>query len=124
MKIETVIYLIEIISNIDNFLNAIFFLGITIMIISGAIYLLNIDDNPNIARKMSKILKKFWFLPIVLSINVFFPEKNSMYLMLGAKYLSQSNIPTKVEKALNLKIDNYIDELKRTVYFNEGDKNE
>jgi hypothetical protein len=34
-----------------------------------------------------------------------------MYLMIGAEYLSKSAIPTKVEKALNLKLDEYINEL-------------
>ncbi len=39
------------------------------------------------------------------------PAKNTMYLMMAASYLQESNLPAKVSKALELKLDKYIDEL-------------
>jgi hypothetical protein len=47
----------------------------------------------------------------VLILLVPVPSKSSMYLMLGTAYLQESNLPKKVSQALELKLDEYINEL-------------
>jgi hypothetical protein len=58
------------------------------------------------------IYKRIWIMIIVFLIVIITPTKQTMYLMLGSSYLSQSNIPAKVSAALELKLDDVIQKLK------------
>ena len=113
MNLSTAIYLTELVDNINKSLTILFALGILAILISIPIYLCAVDaDELEISKITKKILKKYWVLILMLVISAPIPSKNAMYLMLGSSYLEQSNIPTKVSQALELKLDDYIKELR------------
>ena len=70
-----------------------------------------IDRKGAFERTWISVLKK-WPIPLVfMSISCAIPSKSTMYMMLGSSYLQDSSIPTKVSRALELKLDDYIKEL-------------
>lgn len=114
MNLSTAIYLTEIVDNINKALAMLFISGLLAIVISIPLYLFAEDNNlPTMERITKNILKKYWVLILMLVISVPIPSKDAMYLMLGSSYLEQSNIPTKVSQALELKLDDYIKELKK-----------
>lgn len=119
MNIAISIYLIELLRNINLFLHIILLIGPIGMFIIGIIYISMLYNDPvheDPAILLTKnILKKYWVILIVGAISTFIPSQKSMYFMLGSKYLSQSNIPSKETEILSLKMDEYILEIKNTL---------
>ncbi len=121
MSITVMIYLIEVLNGINELFFILFVIGLPIIGISSLIYASLISDHPDDPLLLNAIyiLKKYWILIIVVVITILIPSKKSMYLMLGSKYISQSSVPTKVEKAITLKIDEYILDMEKTLKVNK-----
>jgi len=115
MNLSGAIYLTEVIGNLSECLAITFWVGFFVLLFCGIAYLICLGDykdcDGHYKKAYSALLRKYWVLLLLLVINIPVPSKNSMYLMLGAKYLSTSELPAKVEKVLALKIDDYITEL-------------
>lgn len=110
MSLTSSLYLIEVVSNIDCVL-CISFICMLIALAFCFSCFVNSDDKEEYVKFAKFINKLFFPLLMVGFIILFIPSKQSMYMMLGSKYLSDSTIPAKVQQALSLKIDGYIDEL-------------
>ena len=117
MNISTALYLVDLINNIDNFLGVISLLGGFGIGISSIGYLICTDKWHDQDGKYKKIwlqiLKKSWIVLITMLLTVPLPSKNSMYLMMSVNYIDKTNLPKKLTEALELRIDSYIDELKK-----------
>lgn len=115
MNASTALYLTDVISNIKYTFTIInvFAIILFIVAIAGKIACMDkyVDEDGKGDALWSAVIKKWPWLIFMLSISAVFPEKNTMYMMVGASYLQQSNLPSKVSKAIELKPDNYIKEL-------------
>jgi hypothetical protein len=116
MTLSSVLYLTDVISSIDNVLGTIQFIYMLSIVVCLFIYIMSsfIENEPSeMAKKILTLLyKKLWLFLIILSVQVLIPTKQTMYLMLGANYLQQSNLPGKVSEVLELKLDDIIKQLK------------
>lgn len=112
MSLNTALYLVNIIDNVNQGISIIFVLGIICLIACLIAYgLWSIDqDEDCYPVNIVKILKKWWVLIVILIATIPIPSKSTMYLMLGSIYLEQSNLPRKVTQALELKLNDYIKE--------------
>jgi hypothetical protein len=115
MTLTTALYLTDFLNNIDCLLALLFGLGCMVMLVAGFGKALcqdrYIDNNGTFERLWTAILKK-WFIVLILGIICcLLPNKNTMYMMLGASYLQDSTLPSKVSQALEIKLDEYIKEL-------------
>lgn len=115
MGLASVLYLIEVIGNIGILLFASLLIGVVGMAVFLTV-IFSLDDysesNIKTRRGYIDLAKKCTVPMLILSaIVVTIPQKDTMYMMLGAKYLSDTTIPDKVKKAIGLKIDSYIDDL-------------
>lgn len=121
MTLTRALYLTELLDNFNQSLSIIFVLGVLILIGSGIGFLMCLDswnDTDAIYKPIwMNILKKWWILLLILFVSIPVPSKKTMYLILGASYLQETNLPSKVSKVLELKLDKYIAEL-------QEDKNE
>lgn len=115
MTLTSALYLTDLVENINTFCGILF---ISAMIIGvpaffGSIMCLDafIDKTGKAEIFWKNILKKWWILLLLTIPLILAPSKKTMYLMLGANYLQQSNLPGKVGVALELKLDEYIAEL-------------
>lgn len=110
MSIVTVFYLISLLGNLSVF-SAIILVALIIMIIivsiSAAVTYDADGDLPINHIKLLKIIAPSIFL--VGLFNCLIPSTLTMYSMVGVKYLSDSQIPEKVAKLINLKLDEFID---------------
>lgn len=115
MTLTTALYLTEIIKNFNDSLSIIFWLGLFIFLLCGVAYLFCLDEWNDTENKYKpiylKIVKKYWVLIPLLIVSIPIPSTKTMYLMLGAHYLQETNLPKKVSQALELKLDEYIEEL-------------
>jgi len=116
MNLNASLYLVDVISSLNRFTYGISGLGIITLLVAlvGKIFCQDeyIDRRHTFEPLWTSILKK-WPVVLVASIlTIFIPQETTMYLMLGASYLQESNLPSKVSAALELKLDGYIDELK------------
>ena len=116
MNITFVLYLTEVAININNIFGGAVCFYLLAILVTGFIYIMSraIEKEPSsMAAKVLTILyKKLWLFLIVVIVSIFVPSKQTMYLMLGANYLQQSNLPIKVSQALELKLDDVIKSLK------------
>lgn len=117
MTIATCLYLVEVISNMDCIFSLTLFISIIIMLVAAAAWLFTLDsyfdsEHARITTGIKVASRKWWAFALLLLINIAIPSKNTMYLMLGSSYLSTSNLPNKVSQALELKLDDVIDQLK------------
>jgi hypothetical protein len=71
------------------------------------------DCNKVLSNTFARLYRKSWLIALIFILNVAVPTKQTMYLMIGSAFLSQSNIPTKVSQALELKLDDVIKELSK-----------
>lgn len=106
MNIELILYLIDI---GINFQIVTFIASIIMMVLYFITAFHNSTsfcDNEKISYKnhlfASKILTVFIFISILV------PSKKTMYMMIGAKYLRESNVPEKVQMIINKKLDEYL----------------
>lgn len=100
------LYITDFVGNID---------GLCLIVSVSYVILLVIvfigDDADKDYKVLEYFFKKWWILAIAIGISVFIPAQRTMYLMLGASYLSQSNVPDKVSKILDLKLDSIMADL-------------
>jgi MFS family permease len=54
------------------------------------------------------VKKIFWIPLLALLISCFIPSQKTMYLMLGANFIKNSTLPSKVELAIEKRIDQYL----------------
>lgn len=115
MKIETLLYIINVIVNIDVFL-AITFITFVSYIICSICFSYSKTDHFDETEKLIfndkiKINIKLLFMAfIILFINCFIPSEKTMYLMLSTKYIKNTDIPSKVLTIINNKLDKYIED--------------
>lgn len=107
------LYAVDFISNIDSVFFFILFSYITLLVIFGLVWLaVDVKEYQEaLYLLIKKIVFKWWVAIIVLFLSVFIPNQKTMYMMLGASYLSQSNLPEKVSKILDSKLDNVLEEM-------------
>jgi thiol:disulfide interchange protein len=107
MSAISTIYLISVIGNIYCILSLIFILACFATIFCLMEFLMERDDSSK------RWLKKMsLFLAIIGLISSLFPGQKSMYLMASTHYLNKTDVPSKVLKALNGKLDKMIEEQK------------
>jgi heme/copper-type cytochrome/quinol oxidase subunit 2 len=106
MSIELFLYLIDLIASIGIMSCLLFFILIIILIVE-LIKAFNDDDDEGKFKYSTKLKKYFCILAIIIMI---IPSEKTMYLMLGSNYLKKSDIPQKVELAINKKLDEYLNE--------------
>lgn len=108
MNIETAIYLANILPN----LGLIAIPGIILLTVSSFIFLFSLDKNMIDYETGNKIRNKCkFFIPfscVLILISMLIPSEKTVYLMLGANYLKNSMLPSKVEMAIEKKIDGYL----------------
>ena len=117
MSIEMVLYSIDVLNNIGVILGTLIacfaMLGGAAALISLGVLMSCGEDSiqSDHARKTLNVVKSYfgWFILIIL-ISSLVPSEKTMYLMLGADYLKNSTLPSKVELALEKKIDKYLEE--------------
>lgn len=114
MNAATLIYLISLFDNLGIFVAivTVCFLGAGVAgLIATAAYQ-GIDDDKSI--RCFRNAKGFFILSIITGLLcAFIPSEKTMYMMIGARYLQKSNIPSKVEQVINKKLDSYLVEDKR-----------
>lgn len=110
MGIEVILYLINLIKNIDLFFSVI--IGVSILIILFCLFISLIilsDEAGEWPRTpIYKIRKYIIIVPIIILISCIFPSEKTMYMMIGSHYLKASTIPSKVEQVINKKLDEYL----------------
>lgn len=119
MSLTLLIYLISLFESLKN-VTASIIIGsgvftliiIVIWCMSNDGYSEKLHDHVN--NLVKRLIKKWWVISLLLIINIFTPSKTTMYLMLGAKYLSDSNIPSQVSEILNLELKDILDDLKKS----------
>ncbi len=78
------------------------------------IYLHSLDDGEDMLKsltgKIHLAIKVFLISAIICCLT---PSKSTMYLMIGAKYLSSSEIPPKVLNILNERLDQVLASTKK-----------
>lgn len=117
MNLTTALYLTNLISNLGFITAALLLAGGGTLLIAfiGHIFCLDEynDRNGHGAKFWSAILKKWWIVALTAVVAVSLPSKSTMYMMLGTSYLQESNLPAKVAQALEMKLDDYLKELKK-----------
>jgi|GEM_PF-5267583 hypothetical protein len=112
MSAALAIYLIELLGSLGCIVTILWILASLFFI--GAFYLLYLaakEGDEDMRLEALKILNKYWIFLLLSLFAIIIPSKESMYVMLGAKYLSQSELPAKVEKVISLKMDEYINDI-------------
>lgn len=64
------------------------------------------DDIPKALKEWFE--KTFWVFCITVLVSIVTPSEETLYLMLGSKYLNKTSPPTKVEQIINKKLDRYL----------------
>lgn len=114
MNIESVIYLTDILHNIDFISGMFFIIGLILTMLCLAFGgFARIDSSKeweeSFLYKFSTFLKiHIYKIIIFIVISCLIPSQKTMYLMIGANYLKSSELPSKVEIAINKKIDEYL----------------
>jgi len=115
MTLSTALYMVDVLHQLEETLSFIGISGIILLIVAavGKIICMGkyIDDDGDYGRAWDKVLKIWPTVVFFAVFSCFFPQKHTMYMMLGASYLKDSNLPSKVSQALELKLDDYIHEL-------------
>lgn len=112
MSIEMAIYLISVINSFQYILIIIFFILLSLSILSAVVGCNEKDDKEK--KYVLKGAKNLFVMALLTLLPIIFiPNKNEMYAMLTAHYLKQTQIPVKVESLLNKKLDDLINEIKK-----------
>ncbi len=115
MNVEFALYLIDVIKNINDVL-VIFSVTCAVLLMGSTFWVavcafdVNYEKNKEVSLKCFKTL--FFITLIISTINLVTPSEKTMYLIMGDHYLKKSPIPSKVELALEKKIDGYIERSK------------
>lgn len=114
MNIETMIYLANVFPNVSCLITV---SSVVILIITPIAFIITIDVNDfdEEGKKAKIFVHKYlignikWVF-VALFISMVIPSERTMYLMLGANFLKSSSLPSKVEMAIEKKIDSYLNE--------------
>lgn len=111
MSIEMVLYLIGVLHNLGTFLGITLCMSIVAIIISGSVWFAVCDSVETVKRLKGKLLLPVWIFILTGLISLAIPSQKTMYMMLTCNVANKSEIPEKVMKAIELKLDEYIDEV-------------
>ena len=104
MGITEFLYLANLADNI-RFLCAGFLILATIFVFVA----IPICDIENCMPEYLSFIKKYmWTYLIAILLLMFSPSEKTLYLMIGADYFQKSDIPPKIEAALEKKLDEYL----------------
>lgn len=109
MNIETVIYLSELVPKISF----IFTVGIPIfglIFLAVFLYSVTLEEDGVRSCMFNWANKNYGKLILIYTIAAIIPSEKSMYLMMGANLAKNRDIPSKVEMAIEKKIDGYLNE--------------
>lgn len=119
MNPSLILFLINLLSNLDRVLEFIIIIGFLLFIPNITIHVLCEDemrkDEDN--EKLRLICKKNYktlllvLIPCLLLL-ILIPDESTMYLMTATSYINHTNIPIKVQQAIELKLDDEIAKLK------------
>lgn len=113
MNIEKVLYFIGVVSNFSVFAKILFGTLIIMTILSIVSYAVTFSDDSKEHIIIKRITKYFIITLIVFGfIGSFIPTEKTMYMMLASNVAKKSEIPEKVLKAIEMKLDEYIDDVK------------
>lgn len=111
MSVETVLYLINVGSNLVNICNIILVFGSASLIVVSGIFFSVISDgysDEGVVSKCKLIFKKCLIVLLSLAVvRAVLPDEKTMYMISGVHYLKQTDIPTKVATLINLKLDEF-----------------
>jgi len=118
MNLPILIYLCDILESAKNISGII--LGISILVTLATIFAWCLtndgytkDGHEAVNKVLQWIVKRSWLFCIVLLANIIIPSKTTMYLMLGAKYLTESTLPSQVNEILKLKLEDTLKQLRK-----------
>lgn len=109
MSVAFILYSIELLANINGL--AIFLLFI-LSVYAGITYV-KVLTNEDEELKKSFIKKTTWPFIILILTTIILPSKETMFLMYGASALENSNLAPKVKEAIEIKLDDVIETLKK-----------
>lgn len=116
MTLSAWLYIVDVLNSINN-MAVIFFIvsgvGLFAFGFASTATIYSSEDWIEWRKKVKKYSKLIWIPILSLLFFVFLPSEKTMYLMLGSSYLSSTGIPTKVQKALELKLDDVIKDLSK-----------
>jgi hypothetical protein len=114
MNIETMIYLAHVLPEIGGIFTLFSLFGTIIVV--GTCFFKKMDAfdeeehyKVNVFFKNYIVKNSKWVFLLFL-IGALFPSEKTIYLILGAHYLKDSTLPSKVEIAIDKKIDEYLKE--------------
>lgn len=115
MSIEFILYLIDMLGNVSGLITGILIASSLLLFI---LCFFSIDEytefkNTLGAKALAIFFKYSWLYILLALTTAFIPSQKTMYLMLGANYLKNSTLPSKVEIAISKKIDEYLVEEKK-----------
>lgn len=113
MSIESVLYAINVISNLDTCVAIIFILSLVFIILTLSILSIGylIEDRPQefansaLFKFISYLFKNAKWIILVTIMSCIIPSEKTMYLMIGANYFKNSSLPPKIEMIINNKLD-------------------
>lgn len=109
MSIEWFLYL----SDILPCLGIILGVGALISFIIIAIgFMGTCDDEESTIGYINFIKKYIWIPFLAILISILLPSQKTMYLIMGANALKKSDIPSKVERVIDKKLDEFLVEKK------------
>lgn len=114
MSAELVLYLISILANVKFFflLTTILLSIASFLVIVVSILNISIDSEKEESIKCLKFSGKY-FLPVIFLLSFIcclIPSPYELYLIAGTHYLNKTDIPVKVEAAINKKLDEFLNE--------------
>lgn len=105
MSIEVVLWLIDVLPGLAYFFFVMSLIFLILVILAGV----GDDEEKQIRNNIVNNYKKIFGIPVlIIFLTLFLPSKETMYMMLGAHYIKNSTLPTKVEMAIEKKIDGYL----------------
>lgn len=103
MSIELLLYFIDLLKGVGNLLEVMALILLIPSIACAMIAYYGYEEDEEKAYAYSKRCFK-WSIVIGI-LSLFIPSQSTMYMMVGTRYLKDSNLPAKVEELFNKKID-------------------
>lgn len=94
MSVELILYLIDFIGNVTLFLGSV---AVVCLVVA---FMLFIHEDEEFTKSKMFLVISF----ALLGILCFLPSPKTMYMMVGARYLKDSTIPTKVHDIIDKKL--------------------
>lgn len=118
MELNTSLYFVNLLTNIDCFLGIIILSMTGISFVGILIFIINRDEIMEVEdedrKKMIPVIKKWFFSYLaVCLLSCLIPSKNSMYAMLANTYLNKTDIPVKVVQLLDQTIEDLLGRKKK-----------